>query len=545
MQTGTRNKVIYAVYFAIFAVIWGVLFWKCRFGFASDEAIYLLVPFRTIGGDIPFLHEWHPTQISDIWIQPLVALFLKVNGGTEGIFLAFRYIFTAVWGVFAFFVFFRLRKISILGAAVSSLSLFIYVPFGEMALYYNTIGIITLLSSALIVLTADKWKPFQFAVAGALFAVSVTCCPFLAAGFLVLAVIAVVRKEKLFLFFTAGLAVIFAVFCCFYLSKASLSSIIDSIPHLVGDREHPFVLTDKIATYFISIFTSSLAFPAVFVLLLGPISFSLYHKDMRTRRMGFIVTVALVIILQAAYLVQGAFVNSFMFPPMFIAIYCFMNTKSKDIKNIFYLLWLPGFFYTICLHMSSNLEFGAISSAACIPSAAALIIAVLYIKEEFAEVQFRKIAIGVLSVLLVFQISVEMYKRVTYIFSERSLNDMTVKLENGSMKGIISTKNRQYYYTMMLYDIKPLIDENPSKVLILSPESWLYLDAGKNIGSYTCWSPIIDEYTTELLKEYYELYPDMKPDMIYVESYYNNLVPLISEGYSEETTVLGGTILRK
>lgn len=545
MQTDTKNKVIYAVFFAIFAAIWGILFWKCRYGFASDEALYLLVPFRHLTGDIPILHEWHPTQISCIWLEPLVALFLKINSGTEGIFLAFRYIFTAVWGIFALFIFMRLRKISLLGAAFSTLALFIYVPYGEMALYYNTLGIITLLSSAVIVLTAAKWKQFQFAVAGALYAVSVTCCPFLAFGFLILIVVAIVRKEKLFLFFTAGIGVIFAIFCCYYLSQASLSSLIESIPYLIGDREHPFVLTDKIATYFISIFTSSLAFPAVFVLLWGPISFSLYHKDMRTRRMGFIVTVALVVILQTAYLIQDAYFNHFMFAPMFIAIYCFMNTSNKSIKNIFYLVWLPGFFYTICLHMSSNLDFGAISSAASIPSAAAILIAFLYIKEEFAEVQFRKIAIGVLSVLIVFQLSVELYKRVTYVFSESSFKNMTVLLESGSMKGIISTSNREYYYKVMRYEIKPLIDGNPSKVLILSPESWLYLDAGKSIGSYTCWSPIIDEYTTELLKEYYSMYPDMKPDMIYVESYYTDLVPLIGDGYESETTLLGGTILKK
>ena len=545
MKTDKALRITYLLFFAAFALIWAVLFIKCRYGFASDEALYLLVPYRFINGDIPLLHEWHPTQISYIWIQPLVALFLKINGGTEGIFLAFRYIFTAVWGIFALFTFIRLRKLSPAGAAIASLALLIYVPSGEMALYYNTIGIMTLLSSAVIVLTAERYKPLQYVLAGALYAVSVTCCPFLAAAFPVLTVIAIIRKERLFLYFTGGIGVIFALFCTYHLSKASLAAILDSIPHLAGDREHPFNLVDKIITYFTSVFGSSVAFPAILILLLCAVLYSRYRKTGNARKAGFIATSVLILLLQISYIIFNDYINNFMFAPMFIAVYCFMNTDSKDIKRIFYLIWIPGFFYTICLHMSSNLGFGAIASASTLPSAAALIIAVIYIKEEFTTADHRKIACITLSLFVVFQLSLELFKRTVFIFCEPSYEYMTVKIDNGSMKGIISTENRQYYYKMMLYDIRPLIDEEPSKVLILSPESWLYLDANRNIGSYTCWSPIIDEYTTELLKEYYSLYPDMMPDMIYVESYYSDLVPLINEGYSEEKTLLGGTILRR
>jgi len=544
MDTSRTKRTATIIFIPSFLIILGMLLWKCRYGFPSDEALYLLVPMRFINGDIPLIHEWHPTQICYIWLQPVVALFLKINGGTEGIFLAFRYIFTAVWGLFSLFVFARLRKISPIGALLASLMIFIYVPFGEMALYYNTIGIITLLSSSVIVLTAQKWKPFQYMAAGALYAVAVTCCPFLALAFPVLIIIAIICKEKLFLFFTGGILVIFAVFCIYCLSKASLSDIIHSIPYLAGDREHPFSLTDKIATYFLSILTSSYLTPVFLALLLGPIALALCRKDSRTHKIGFVITVALTIAMQVIYLVKGSFFNTFMFAPMFIAVYCFITSKDKDIRRLFFMVWLPGLFYTVCLHMSSNLDFGAISSAASIPSVASVIIAVIYIREEFSTGDLRKISIAVFAALIAFQLSVETYMRITYIFSENTLSNMTDTADKGAMKGLISTGNRIFYYEVMLYELKPLIESDADKVLIMSPESWMYLEVDKAIGSYTCWSPLIDDYTVDLLEEYYGMYPDMKPDMIYVEPYYTDLVPrLASLGYTEQKTALGGYVL--
>ena len=69
MPTDRKKTIPYIIFFAVFAAISLLLFWKCRYGFPADEAMYIAIPFRFITGDIPVLHEWNPTQISYLWLH--------------------------------------------------------------------------------------------------------------------------------------------------------------------------------------------------------------------------------------------------------------------------------------------------------------------------------------------------------------------------------------------------------------------------------------------------------------------------------------------
>lgn len=116
-----KRKIGYSLYFGAFLLFWAGLFWKCRYGFPMDESFYILFCYRFMKGDLPILHEWNPTQISALWLHPFVWVFYKINGSSERVVLTFRYLYTVVWGLSALFLFFRLKKLSFTGAAVSSL----------------------------------------------------------------------------------------------------------------------------------------------------------------------------------------------------------------------------------------------------------------------------------------------------------------------------------------------------------------------------------------------------------------------------------------
>ncbi|MBP5260992.1 MAG: hypothetical protein J6Z43_02550 [Clostridiales bacterium] len=540
MTDSRKNNTITAVYLILAAAVLAGLIARCPYGFPSDEALYLLVPFRVIGGDIPILHEWHPTQISDIWIHPLVALFLKVTGSTDGIFLTFRYIYTVIWWIFALFCFLRLRKISPAGSAIASLAIMIYAPYNEMALYYNTIGIMTLVSSCIIVLTAERELKFQYTVAGFLLAVAITCCPYLIILFVIAAVYCVVTKaiRSILIYITAGAAAAFVIFCIYFLSRSSISSVLGSISHLTSDREHQIGIADKLLTYAGSIlFPTMTAFICIVVFAILCIVIKFTNK----KAAGFAITAALVIIMQVSLILENYFINSFMLAPSLLGLYAYLFSGKEEISRIFRYIWIPGLIYTFCINLSSNLGFSAAASAASVMTFASLLSAVIFARENF---DITKIPTVVLAVIAAFQIGLQLNARMNSVFDKTSIRYMTETLETGSVKGIKTTPGRIHYYGWMTSDTAPLHAENINRVLILSPESWLYMDAGKQIGSYTCWSPIIDGYTIELLDEYYGLYPDKKPDAVYVESYYTDLVPLLEErGYHGDVTALGGYIL--
>lgn len=543
-----RKERVYRITFLIlFAAVWVLLFLRCRFGFPSDEALYLLVPYRFINGDIPILHEWHPTQISGMWIHPLVALFLKINGGTEGIFLAFRYIYTAFWGIFALFIYYRLRKLSDTGAMAASLTLLIYAPYGEMALYYNTIGIMTLMSALVILVTAERMKTVQHIVAGFLLAVAITCCPYLLILYVALGIWFAVKKEiKSFAFVTAGAAISFILFVIYYVSKSSLSGVMGSIKYLTSDREHQIGFGEKILTYFGSLLFPS--FVAFFILVVFAITvmFVKYLKTEKAKMTGFLITVALVTAMQVDFIFELNYINCFMFAPLLLGLYTVIFSDNEQIRKLFVFIWIPGLIYSFCLNLSSNLGISAVTSAASLMTAVSFVMAAMFVKDNAGIVDMKNALAASLAVLAAFQIGLQLHIRMNTVFDKTSISNMTETVENGAVKGIRTTQGRIRYYLIMLLDVEPLKDST-DKVLILSPESWLYLDVGKDIGSYTCWSPFIDEYTVELLKEYYELYPDMMPDKIYVESYYMDLVPLMEElGYDKgEPTFLEGYILTR
>jgi len=542
MTRSKKDTLITSVYFALAAIILAGLFARCRYGFPSDEAFYLLVPYRFMQGDIPILQEWHPTQISDIWIHPLVAAFLKISGSTEGIILAFRYIFTVVWGAFAVFIFMRLRKITAAGAAIASLSLLIYVPYGEMALYYNTIGIMTLTSACVILLTAEKAKKLQYIIAGFLLAMAITCCPFLIILYLTALVYCIIKKtlKSTFLYLTAGAGIAFLIFCIYFLSRSSLSAVLSSLHFLIDDREHNISMLTKLVN-----FAGNLLFPTItaFICFFAFAICCVIIKFNGKTTIGFAITIILAIIIQISLIIENGFINSFMLAPSLIGIYTFIFSKNEKIRNIFKMVFVPGLIYSFCINMSSNLGFSAIASAASVMSFASLLCGFIFSEEAGITSRIPVIAFAVLSV---FQIGLQLDRRMNTVFDKAKIGSMTETLEYGCVKGIITTPGRINYYSWMSYDTLPLKADDIDSVLILSPETWMYLDVGKKISAHSCWlsGDIVDEYTIELLDEYYDLYPEKKPDVIYVESYYKNLVPLLEErGYTGNITELENYIL--
>ena len=159
-MTNKQKAAKYTLFLFTFLALWVLLFEKCRYGFPQDEAFYILFCHRFMNGDIPILHEWNPTQISAIWLQPFVWIYYKIFGSSDGIILFFRYLFTVIWGFATLFLFYRLCKLSFWGASVSSLLFLIFVPYGQMALYYNTIGLICVTFAFVIIITAEN-KVYQ------------------------------------------------------------------------------------------------------------------------------------------------------------------------------------------------------------------------------------------------------------------------------------------------------------------------------------------------------------------------------------------------
>ena len=190
-KPGTRtSRLLLALYYLEFAAIFALLMWKCRYGFAdADENFFLSVPYRFVRGDRMLVQEWHLAQFGLFTLIPEMRLYLSIAGTTEGIFLAFRYLYTVMWCAGALFLYLRARKIHEYGARCASLFLECYAPFGIMAFSYNSLAILYLVNAAVFLLCARRLRKVQFTVSGFFFAGAVLCCPYLALVYLTYTVI--------------------------------------------------------------------------------------------------------------------------------------------------------------------------------------------------------------------------------------------------------------------------------------------------------------------------------------------------------------------
>ncbi len=126
----------------VLAVIGGVLWTFRRLSYGldfNDEAFYATLAWRFVLGDKPFVDEVNPVQGAALLTRPLVALWTRSQGGTDGLILFLRWVYFASSLVIALAAFDCVRRRAgwPLALVASSFSVLL-VPAGLPAPSYNT-----------------------------------------------------------------------------------------------------------------------------------------------------------------------------------------------------------------------------------------------------------------------------------------------------------------------------------------------------------------------------------------------------------------------
>lgn len=432
-----------------------------------------------------------------------------------------------------------------------------------MALSYNSLGIITLLLSTVIAITANRFVRIQYIISGLFFSASVLCCPYLAIVYFLFSLIVLISYIKkqmytvngrytigsLWLYTTFGIIISSVFFLIFVFSRITFNDLLRVFPLILDDPEHPKMsLITKSAEYFRAVFDR---YFAVLFLCIS-ISFAVGKIKRTLKPICFIIC----IVLTSSYIlfvcVQTMYLNFVMFPICLLGLYCTLNSNSKEIKKIFYFIYLPGIIYSFCLHLSSNQQIFAISSASTVAAVAAAIIIFLYYKElNFSYIEkesiLRLVSAIFVSYLFIIQISAELFLRYNNVFLEPgSVDAQTVCINSGLERGILVTKERANIYNDSLTEMSIIKNTGYQKVLFLSENTWLYLLCEKEMATYSAWLSGVNDFSINRLDSYYEICTDKKPDLIYVEARYSKYMQhFIAKGYKCDITTKGNYILVK
>ncbi len=531
-----RGKAYDLAFAVAFFLLWFFLFWKCRYGFADfDEPFYLTVPFRFCTGDKLLLHEWNLSQLSGLLLVPVMKLYMTLFDGTEGIILHFRWLFTFVWGISTVFFYYRTKCVSKIGALFSALVYMVFAPFGIMALFYDSMGIMLLLAACVILLTAENHRRVQYTVAGVLSACAVLCCPYLILLYLLFTAAAVfekLRKQQDFfcewLFVTVGAGIVFTLFCAMLLLAASPGQYLYVLPQVFQDPDHPLpALPESLINYCSYIAGSStIVIPALALTVICSIIFRKRHQNT-----GFCLVCAAITVVIADYIGHSdkpgyAIINSIMFPFSLLGLYCFIVEPEPINRRIFCFMWIPGLVYSWVISIGSNQKFHVVAAAATVMTVASVLLAGRFIRNRKPAVVLVMF-VGLLAV----QIGAETFLRYETVFkSPEGIAAQTAYVDRGSEAGLYVTDDRCEYYSKR-YDVVETIKNDPemTQLLVVSPNTWYYLDSEKKIASFSAWTWVINDNTFGRLWTYYGLFPDKWPDCVLVVRNCEGRIPAFLE----------------
>lgn len=522
--------------FLCFLTVLGLgLLWRCRFGFASnDEAFYLTIPYRLLQGDALLTEEWHLSQLSGLLLMPAVWFFTTLTGGTEGILLFMRCLCVVTQTAAAAFLYHRLKSYSRLGAAAAALCFTLFIPLGICALSYNSMGILFLTLSQVILITGKS--RLQYLPAGLCFAAAVLCCPYLllvyAAYLLIVLGVLVwsrIRNSAVHpalsvqgaLWFTAGSAIAAIFFVLFVLNRSAISDIRPCLERMMNDPEHlTYSMIFKLREYWSCILYATGQTSRLYACLAATALVCLLDRKRQRHRACHSCTVGGIIFALMVSHYRGSHSPNYIMWAinLWAPFLLLLLSDRKKAGTIFTLLWLPGIAYSFCMNLASNNTFFAISSGASVATVATLVMMGMYLRElrQAAAAPWQKmLPIGILCLTIAYQITTESCLRQRTIYWSTALNTQTVKIQEGVQKGLYVTPEFSEAYTVDLEMLQAVDGFQGEQVLYLSETTWYYLQgAGKN-AAYSAWLSGVSQYTLEQLEAYYAINPRKRPDVVY------------------------------
>ena len=447
-----------------------------------------------------------------------------------------------------------MRQFSELAAILASICVLIYTPFGIMALSYNSMGILLLLNTCVILASAQKHQRLQLCIAGLFFAGSVLCNPYLVIVWILSCPIAVwaafaKRRELLrkWLFFTLGCGALAVLFLLFVIARSASPKLVYGFKEIFNDPEHPHqTLARKTYTYLRAILKCNRVFaPCVCGMVIVFVLALLFHKPY----LGFPLICLLDLFIEICFLHDKPYINYIMFPINLTGIYCaaFMNKSRQRVFVRFTLL--IGLIYTYCIHLTSNQKFYVISSASTVMCYASIFAVIDFVKagKAASDKAVRNTMLVAAALLMLVQLYAEYSLRYQSVFWEKGMQGQTVLETEGPDKGLLLSPKKDTVYRQDLQDASAIREHtNIKSILFFSEKTYMYLCAEKENAAYSAWLSGCTEKTVQRLEAYYALVPEKIPDAIYIDQNYTQFQDMfLTDEYESQALNSGAVLLVK
>lgn len=566
MKKLVKYNLIPVLFLAISCVI---LLAKSRYSFCwSDETLYSAISRRFYNGDSLFYHDWFPTQLSSILTLPLYSLYVNITGGTDGIILYFRILYVFFEFISSIVVFSIIKRHHgvILGLTAGLLTEW-YTHLNIATLSYYNITLLAFLLAMLILYDcymkesefseiSSGYIPYKKSkislfIAGFLFAISVLCLPTLSVVYVlaILVGILIMLLAKLFSktdwlknlsrkldfiyvfkYTLTGILVPAFIFFVYLISHVKISDFISSIPYVLSDDEHitsklyplkkMYLSIDeiygrisKISYLFICCsfivfivilickYTKNNSFKAALRKIILPIKWVILFFD---------------IVLFALYFCKSIGCPGYIYTAVLLfSLPIFFITENKN-YTLFILTVISGLLLSLTYSYSSTGMLYVLSMGHFIGTIGCAILIYDFCKELLNNTPFIYRAVKVVfTVILLITVIQTSLLRITVVYRDERLNNLTEKITCGPARGLYTSEDHLAMYNDVYDVISTYCMRESAKgknnLLISNLLPFGYLISDMKIAAPTAWR---NQMSNERLEQYYEMHPDRYPDVI-------------------------------
>ena len=574
MKTRLQNRLtrVDIAALSVFAAIWLYYIFAVRYGVCfPDEPFYVTIAERFARGGRPLVDEWHFSQFSCVFLCLPYRLFVAVKGGTDGIILFMRYLFTAFNAAFYWFMYTRLRAYR-WSALLATVLFSAFIPAGLFACNYYTMAI-RLLMIVCLALYAEKQTPVSLAAAGVVLACAVLYQPglaFLYFGYSVLVWIRFFRRKKdkpfsdgcafclrvrTWKFLSLGVLVSAAAFSVWLLWKSGLRNILTVFPNLFTDPEFDFYEKGKTLGFVFralenaaDVYGLVCLLPALAVVVLSAVyACGLIRKRRETfRRLLFGVACALWIFscVYPFFAQRGALSDSYFVlysaTLLWFGFVCFLLCEKKN-KRLFF-FWIVGLVSSWCIDVFSNTD---LSLGCPIAYIADVVFCTELVRELCAgsgvkhnrktsrrkgeknkpAVRSARWAAGLFGgCFAVWSAFIVLSTNTTFpqhFLMDTPLFSFPYVCESGPAQGLHFPQANGEYYAKTTADLDAIRQKAPKNLYVcgMLPEAYLQADAPYSTYSSWAWRKTAD---LKRHVRYWTVFPEKKPECIFVPLYESN-----------------------
>lgn len=534
-------------------IILGIVFLALRapYGYCfNDEPFIVTLGQRLSYGDSLIFDEWHVAQT----VSPIIAFFYKIyvflHGSTEGILLAFRYIYILIWiSVCSSMLYFFLNNKYInqlfseryLLKDLMSISVFFYLvlfsPLDYMTLSYTSLGLSSVLVITLFLFHIPKDNKTHIIFwnfLGIFVSLSVLCCPWMALFYIVLFIFAIfyfvikgrhqgqdISSYIIIMIVVIAMMIIYCGLWIFY--NNNISEFVPSLKMVFDDAGHTGNVLDKILTGAIQLYKYYKK--SLFIYLTSFFVIMVFNKYLTKVRLfvipfsiiGFVITVYT---FSTQYFYSG--LNYQMINIIPLGFLSFFMLKNKPWKA-FVVFMGTGIIYAISSQLSSDTKLKAISMALSVCGVGAIFFIFLLLGELFvncSRISSKFITSFVFAIVICIQIGVQFITRIERQYWDSPPLSLNETITVGAARGLKTTKEKKESYEHQYNNLTALIKlahvSKDKQFVSFHFNPVLYLDASLNYGTFSAWDyGYSDDELYHRYSNYYAINKSKKPEVVF------------------------------